>query len=225
MSLQAAQPSQKLLDLLNASLRRANPFEFDGDLAAASSVVTNIADTGPIVVGDKIYLTIVDASAPLTVLSKTATTITLSAVAGTTQAGQPLVAVGATVLDITAYKVGLFTGTPTRTLATVLADLTQPTYTGYALVTVPMEALRQDTLGNLIDPLNEADFQPTDAVGLPQTVTGVMLLGTIGGTDFLLLSEELDAAWIFLSALSGFSTKLDLYIRNLPAYGGICSVC
>ncbi len=110
--------------------------EFVGDLAAGSATVTNIADTSGISVGDKIYLTLVDGSAPKTVLSKTSTTIVLSALAGTTQAAQPMVAyppsTGSISLqgkDIRFYDSSLSPSVATTLANLVAAEITIPGFT------------------------------------------------------------------------------------------------
>jgi len=70
---------------------------------------------------------------------------------------------------------GLFTGEPELGPGTVLADLDQPTYTGYAAQAVTIGSRRENGNGDIILPLGTMTFQPTNNTALPQTATGVWI--------------------------------------------------
>ena len=125
-------------------------------------------------------------------------------------------------------KMGLFTGNPSLTNATVLADLTAlaPTFTGYALATIALGSVRRDALGNYIDPFAAATFQPTaPSVGLPVQLTGYFVQVTVTAVDHLWAAEFLDAPVTLTDEFSALTITYELFIKNLRSWGGVCSVC
>lgn len=119
------------------------------------------------------------------------------------------------------WKVGLFTGTPTLSEDTVLSDLTEPAFTGYARVAMTPGTIRRDAAGNVILPLGKASFQPTaDPVGTI-TVTGVFV---VIDTD-LIVAEFLDAPWLVVNTGSAIDIIEEIYVTNGSYYGGVCTTC
>lgn len=125
------------------------------------------------------------------------------------------------VAPTTDWKLGLFTNTPTLTLDTVLADLTEPVYTGYARGQLTPGTVRQDGAGNVVLPLGKASFQPTVDPVSTITVNGVFLMC---GTD-LIGAEFLDAPWIITSTGSALDVIEEVYVSNARMYGGVCTTC
>jgi len=123
-------------------------------------------------------------------------------------------------------NIGLFTGAPTLSPSTVLADLVAlaPTFTGYAIVNVPFGARRGNANGDIILPLPQASFQPTNNTNLPETVTG-MYIGMEGTPDTLWLAEMLDEPWEVVSSGSALDVISEVYIKADPNYGGYCTTC
>jgi len=121
-------------------------------------------------------------------------------------------------------NIGLFTGAPTLSPATVLGDLTAPTFTGYAVVNVPFGTRRGNANGDIILPLPAASFQPTNTTNLPQTVTGVYL-GAEGTPDTLWMAELLEEPWEVVSSGSALDVIMEIYVKADPNYGGYCTVC
>lgn len=119
------------------------------------------------------------------------------------------------------YELVLFTGNPTLTENTVLSDLTQPTYTGYASVPLTAGTVRRDGAGNVILPLGTATFQPTADPPSTITVTGV---GIITGTT-LYLAEYLDVPWVITSDLDALDVVVEWVVTNGAYYGAVCTVC
>jgi len=120
---------------------------------------------------------------------------------------------------------GLFTGAPSLTVNTVLADLTEPTFTGYARQALTINPLRRNANGDYIDAFDSVTFQPSAAVAPAQTVTGIFVVATLTAVDYLLMAEYLDDAVVFQSALDALQVTMDAYFTNVRAYGGICGVC
>lgn len=227
MSLQSAQPSTAFLQELNKPIRGSAGLVVVGTTGTASTSVTGTGSLAGVAIGAVVTGLDIVNTPPTTVvdLDDTLHTLALSQNATTGHAATPLTFTNPP--DATGFKVGLFTGNPTLTKDTVLADLVAlaPVYTGYARQAVALEALRSNANGDQIDPMASASFQPSDAVGLPVTVTGCFLTAVIGGVETLLLSERFDTPFNFITALSGLDVDMDVYIRNITAYGGICSTC
>jgi len=123
-------------------------------------------------------------------------------------------------------NIGVFTGTPTLTPATLLADLTAlaPAYTGYAIVNNPFGTRRSNANGDIILPVGAATFQPTNDTGLPLTVTG-SYLGREGTPDVLWLAEFLDEPWEVVNSGSALDIIWEVYVKADSIYGGICTTC
>jgi len=124
--------------------------------------------------------------------------------------------------------IGLFTGAPSLSVATVLADLTAlaPTFTGYAPTATTVEAKRKNSAGDYILGLTPVLFQPTaPTTGLPVTVTGYYLSSLVGVPRLLFGAEFLDTPFTFADEFSAMSVSVDLMVKNLTVWGGLCSVC
>jgi hypothetical protein len=126
-------------------------------------------------------------------------------------------------LGTTDLKIGLFTGSPTLSPDTVLADLTQPTFTEYALVAATIGTRRSDANGDIILPLGLATFQPTGGTSLPQTVTGVFVQAA--ASPKLWLAEVLDTPWIVQDTGSALDVVFEIYIPGGEVWGGVCTTC
>jgi len=120
-------------------------------------------------------------------------------------------------------KVGLFTGSPTLGPDTVLSDLTEPTYTGYARQTVTIGTRRGNANGDIILPLDPLTFAPTADVSPAQTITGYFICQ--GASPALWLAELLDQPWTVTSALDFLTLILEILVSADPVYGGVCTVC
>lgn len=87
--------------------------------------------------------------------------------------------------DLNGAKVGLYTNVHQPSKGTLLADLTQATYTGYALVAIATwGAPFLDPIGNPTMVGNHIQFQPTDGA-VPNTITGWFIVDS-AGTDLLI---------------------------------------
>jgi len=120
---------------------------------------------------------------------------------------------------------GLFINTPTLTVDSLLADLTEPTYTGYARAALVLEAVRKDLLGSYIQPFASALFQPTNNTNLPEQINGYFVMATIAAVDTLLYAEYFDSPEVLSTSASGISVIFDGYVKNLLTWGGYCAVC
>lgn len=121
-------------------------------------------------------------------------------------------------------RIGLFTGSPTLTPATLLADLVQPTYTGYTRPGVINGTRRGNANGDIIIPYGMVSFQPTNNAALPQTVTGVFMQKD-GAPDKLWLAEVLDDPWVIVDTGSALDVIFEIYIKGDAVYGGVCTTC
>jgi hypothetical protein len=121
-------------------------------------------------------------------------------------------------------KLGLWTNTPTLSSSTLLADLTEPTFTGYAQVSLTTGARRSDAAGDQIIPMGTATFQPTATPTPAQTVKGVML---VAGTPsaVLWMAEYLDNPYTFAATTDALDIIYDVYVRAGTNWGGICTTC
>ena len=226
MSIKNAQPSAKWLEILTGGLSPSQPIVISGTTTTGSPNISPIGNLAGVAIGDRVQgLDILD-SPPTTFIDLDDVTHAAVCNQNITTGHNP------TPLTIThtnaplVLLAGLFTGNPSPlTIDTVLGDLAEPTYSGYARQALTIGSLRRDVEGNYIEPLGSVSFQPTDDVGLPQTATGVFITGTIGGVEFLLLSEFLDAPFEFTNHFFGLDVDLDMYFKNVTEYGGICTVC
>lgn len=123
------------------------------------------------------------------------------------------------------WKIGLFTGAPALGINTVLADLTQPTFTGYALAAATAGAISQNANGDILLNWGSFLFQPTAPVTPAQIVTGCFLQATISASATLLLSGFFPAPTTFASALDSLQANVQGAFPNAKIYGGIaCEV-
>lgn len=120
---------------------------------------------------------------------------------------------------LTSVKVGLFTNTPTLGRATVLSDLTQPTFTGYAEQAVTWGAAGEDNLGNIIYTGGLLTFQPSATTALPQTATGWYIEASIAMTETLLLAEYLPSPYTFNGTLDQLSLAPTFVTPNQNVWG------
>lgn len=124
-------------------------------------------------------------------------------------------------------KMGLFTGSPSLSNLTVLADLTAlaPVFTGYALDSLTLGAVTRDSLGNYKQRYTPGVFQPTADPATPQVVTGYFIQYTDTGTDYLIASEYLPAPYTFSSTLDSLALTYEGQVPNALVYGGLCASC
>jgi len=107
---------------------------FTGDTTIASAIITNIASTSGIVVGARVWGPGVANAA--TVVSKTATSVTLSAAATASGVAQGFSTTGAGLLN--GRSVRLYTNAIAPNVNTKLVDFTEATFDGYAAKTLAM---------------------------------------------------------------------------------------
>jgi hypothetical protein len=123
-------------------------------------------------------------------------------------------------------SMGLYTNTPFNPAVTnVLADLTQPTFAGYALSVLAIAALRSNANFDQIDTFGTAHFQPSGAVSPAQTVQGAFLQATITAVDTLLQTTPFATPFTFTGALDALDVIPEVIFPNLTVYGGICNTC
>lgn len=123
-------------------------------------------------------------------------------------------------------KMGLLTNSPfTPSVNTVLGTLTQPTFTGYALVTLAIAPLRTNANSDQIDTFGTATFQPTATVSPAQTATGAFLQATISAVDYLLQTTMLTTPFTFNGPGDALDIVPEVIFPNVPVYGGICTTC
>lgn len=122
-------------------------------------------------------------------------------------------------------KGGLYTNNPTLTRGTLLSDLTQPTFAGYAEVALVPEALVIDAQGNYILKFETVTFQPSGAVTPNQTATGCYIVNTVSATDHLVLAGSLIAPFTFAVATDGLDIQFEMVIPNALIYALTCTSC
>jgi hypothetical protein len=110
------------------------------------------------------------------------------------------------------------------------AGPTQPTFTGYALATLAIGALRSNANSDQIDTFGTATFQPTAAVSPAQTVYGAFLQATVTAVDHLLQTTAFDAVggrgpFTFTGATDALDVVPEVIFPNLLVYGGVCTTC
>jgi hypothetical protein len=121
---------------------------------------------------------------------------------------------------------GLITDVPGGLSAqTVLADITQPTFTGYALVALTPAAARKNANGDYVIAFNSAVFQPSAPVSPAEVAIGYFVQNTITAVDSLLFAELFDNPFTFNVATDALGVNYDIYVRNLLSWGGLCSLC
>jgi len=123
-------------------------------------------------------------------------------------------------------SMGLYTNVGfVPTIDNVLADLTPPVFTGYALAVLAIEALRSNANKDQIDTFGTAHFQPTANPATPQIVTGAFLQATVTAVDHLLQSTNLATPFTFTTTLDALDILPEVIFPNLAVYGGICTTC
>jgi len=120
-------------------------------------------------------------------------------------------------------KVGLFTAPATLTPDNVLADMIQPTFTGYAVSPFTPGTRRGNANGDIIIPLGTQTFQPTADPASPETVIGFFIQG--GVTPVLYFAELLPSAWVVASTLDALDLVLEYYQTADSVYGTLCTSC
>lgn len=121
-------------------------------------------------------------------------------------------------------KALLFTNNPALSDATLLADLTEPTYTGYARQTITIKAARKDATGNRLLDFGLQTWQPSADPVAPVIVIGYAVLWDAAGTPKLLQSEKFAAPQTLAAALSAFDTNVIFKLPNSLTYGGLAYV-
>jgi len=122
----------------------------------------------------------------------------------------------------------LFTGAPSLSKDTVLADLVAlaPGFTGYAPVAMTVEDKRRNANGDYIEDFGSTHFQPSAGGGtLPETVTGYAVSALVGAVRTLMYSEFLPAPVVFVDEFTALDVAFDGYVKNLATWGGVCAVC
>lgn len=119
---------------------------------------------------------------------------------------------GATLLGAD-LKVGLFTNTPAIGKQLVIADLTEPTYPGYARQVCVLGAPFRDQLRGIAALAPGLQWAMDDDT-VPTIVTGVFY--TYGAGPALLGVEMIDPPIPLVDALSQFTTVLE-YVQSPPA--------
>lgn len=122
-------------------------------------------------------------------------------------------------------SVGLFTGSPALSEATVLADLSEPLFTGYARVPVTLESIRRTINGDFVEAYQSANFQPSAGTLLPETSSGVFLVATIATVTHLLWAEHFASPFVFADQYTGLDVIVAGMVRNGLLWGGICGTC
>ncbi len=107
-------------------------------------------------------------------------------------------------------KVGLFTNQPVLTIATVLADLDQPVYTGYALETITWEPILEIFDGSWVNQGGLSLFQMTNNDN-PTIVTGCFICNSAGTTLWV--------AEMFDTPVNLVTSDFALLISPQVAYG------
>lgn len=109
--------------------------------------------------------------------------------------------------------------------ATVLADITQPSFAGYALEALTPTATRKNGVGDYVIGFNSAVFQPSGTVTPGEAVIGYFVQDTVTAVDHLLFAEIFDTPFTFNLATDALALQYDIYVRNLLSWGGLCSIC
>jgi len=122
-------------------------------------------------------------------------------------------------------KMGLFTNNPSLSNNTVLSDLTQAGYPGYALAALTVKPVRKDANGNYIEDYGSAHFQPTSTDPTPLAVLGYFVQASVGGADALLYTEFFDSPVNLVLATDAVDVSFDGMVSNAFVWGGLCALC
>ena len=217
-----AQPSAAFLALLAEQIIGQAPIVVIGTTATASQALTALGDMTGVAIGATITGLDVVTSPPtkLAAVSNLTATGSLSQSATTGHVG---IALSFFNPPLVTLEVGLFTGAPALSPATLLTDLTQPTYAGYAIQAAEIGAIRGDAGGDVIIPIGTSTWQPTGAVSPPQTITGFFVREV--GSATLLMSEYLPTPWVANGPLAALDVIDEIYIPAQQVWGGICTTC
>jgi hypothetical protein len=124
---------------------------------------------------------------------------------------------------LSVWKIGLFTGNPALSVDTVLADLIQPTFTGYLLVSETPPALEVSPNGDRLITWPTALFQPSAPVSPTETVTGWFLQATISATPTLLMGGFLQTPKQFAVVTDALTVIAQTILPNSLVYGGLAA--
>jgi hypothetical protein len=124
---------------------------------------------------------------------------------------------------LSAWTIGLYQGAPTLSKDTILSNLTQPSWAGYAVATPGVPALQQAPNGDLLITWAAAVFQPSGAVSPTAVATGVFVSATISAADTLLLAMPLQTPKSFASALDALTVIVQTVVPNASVYGGLAA--
>jgi hypothetical protein len=116
-------------------------------------------------------------------------------------------------------KMGLFTNQPALTKTMLLAALTQPTYTGYALQALTWSAAERNAAGSISTHSALMNWMMGDAL-TPTTVYGYFICNTAGSV--LLAAEYFPAPQALADTLSYFGVVSEWSANNQNA--GQCTV-
>lgn len=218
----SAQATTAFLDLLAAALLDSIPPNptFTATGAGASPNLTAATSLVGVQVGSVIVTPVAAVGKTIIAMDNAAHTLTLSGNAGFTGAEAITVTPPSNPIPL---QVGLFMGSPSLTVNTVYSDLTQPTFTGYALIDVVFNTVRGDAAGDVIIPFEAVTFQPTGAVAPEQVCTGFFVIQP--GTNTLLFAEFLPNPQTFASPANALDVIDEIYIPAATVYGGICTTC
>lgn len=120
-------------------------------------------------------------------------------------------------------QIGVFTGSPTISKDTLLADLVAlaPTYSSYAEQDFVPQARRHNGAGDRIIPGTPVVFQRGGGdTGGPDTITGYYVSIWDGAAMVLHACELLPAPVTLTDEFDALPLDINLMFKNLPVYGG-----
>lgn len=126
--------------------------------------------------------------------------------------------------QLAAAEAILFTNSPPLGLATVLADLVQPTFGGYAPVTITWADAWQDANGDIILQSQALFFQPTTTANLPLVIFGAAIMAPVGVVDTLKLAAMLDTPFTFEGILDALTLLFRVRSANGQIWGSVVQV-
>lgn len=215
----ASQPSAAFLATLDLAWR-GQSHTFTGTFANAATHITATSDLTGIAVGAALSGPGIAPGALLTQVDNLGNAAYMSVNSTSAETAVTLTATGPGLFP--SLQIGLYTNNPALTVGTVLSDLTEPTFTGYARVTPVLEAEQVDAAGNQIEGFPSVHFQPTGGTGLPATVQGYFLAFTpTGGSPMLLFAEQLPAPFAFTDTLTGLDIIVTFMEQNSLNWGGL----
>lgn len=223
----AAQVSSLFLSLVDAFLRPSSPLTqiVVTGTTAASTALTALGDMTGVEIGAVVTGANIVDTPPTTIVAidNAANTGTLSQAATGAGVAEPITFTNPPIM--TAPVMGLYTNVITATSATLLADLTEPTYPGYARQALAINPVKIDALGNYIQDYASAHFQPTGTWGGGVPCLGYFVGFTYGGATVLMYSENFPAPVNLLVATDSTDILFDGYVSNLKTWGGFCATC